>query len=71
MAAAQNVGSNTLAMVETAVIISASPQVSCLGEPGPGLSHPGFVAVTTLGLVTERTCSWRCPGLSYAEPRRR
>jgi hypothetical protein len=31
MVLAQNVGSNTLAMVEIAVIISASPQVSCFG----------------------------------------
>ena len=39
MAFAQKAGSNTLAMVEIAVIISASPRVSCLGEPGPRLSH--------------------------------
>jgi len=34
MVLAQNVGSNTLAMLEIAVIISASPQVWCFGESG-------------------------------------
>jgi len=36
---AQNVGSNTLAMLEIAVIISASPQVWCFGRVRPCLSH--------------------------------
>ena len=54
MALAQKVGSNTLAMVEIAVIISASPRVSCFGRARPSPVPLDFVAVTTFGLVDRK-----------------
>jgi hypothetical protein len=47
MALAQKVGSNTLAMVEIAVIISASPSGLVLGRARLAPVSAGFVAVTT------------------------